>query len=48
MMMVFSHCDPAALNAHAIIPLDRSTKTAVQHAFYDGTLARFGNPNMVV
>ena len=47
-MVVISHGTPTAISAYSTTLLTDAMARTVQHGFYDGTDARFGNPQYVV
>ncbi|KAL8653019.1 MAG: hypothetical protein Q9226_004014 [Calogaya cf. arnoldii] len=47
-MVIIAHYPPQVLNAYSTVPLTQSIIDTTQHGFYDGTSARFGNPEVVV
>ena len=46
-MVVINRCVPNVLNTYAISALTDAMSRTVQHGFYDGTDARYGNPQVV-
>ena len=47
-MVVIEHWAPTLINAYSTVPLTQSTVQLVQHAIYNGSRARFGDPQMQV
>ncbi|KAL8766676.1 MAG: hypothetical protein Q9209_006606 [Squamulea sp. 1 TL-2023] len=47
-MVIIGHDSPQILNAYSTVPLTQSIIETTQHGFYDGGVARFGNPQVVV
>ena len=47
-MVLFPNCHPDILNAYSTVPLTPNIITATQHAIWDGSFARFGNPTVTV
>ena len=47
-MVIINSCTPQTLNAYSTSPLTSEMARTVQHGFYDGTIARYGNPVIVV
>ncbi|KAL8891978.1 MAG: hypothetical protein Q9215_001089 [Flavoplaca cf. flavocitrina] len=47
-MVIITHYAPSVLNAYSTVPLTQSIIDTTQHGFYDGTSARFGDPEVVV
>ncbi|KAL8720130.1 MAG: hypothetical protein Q9225_002975, partial [Loekoesia sp. 1 TL-2023] len=47
-MVIISHCVLKVLNAYSTVPLTSEIVKTVQHGFYDGTYARYGDPQVLV
>ena len=43
-MVIFQRADPKILNAYSTVQLTQSLVDVAQHAFWDGSFARYGNP----